>query len=204
MRKFSLLAAIPAGLLFLYSYSYFGSALNLGQGFSFRLRGEFAKGFLGLLFSPARGLFVFSPIFILSLPYIPKIFSKNEEKITKYLLVCLALTVLAYSKWGMWWGGHSFGYRIIMECIPILMIFLVKSWMEIISKNKFLIILFFVLTAVSLYFNFLGARIYPCAFNYSPNDIDRHTERLWQVKGTELLRCSNNFISPIIYKLFPK
>ena len=191
--KYCLLAAIPALLLAWYSYSYIGSIASLGQTQAFAMNGVFINGFMGLLFSPARGLFIFSPIFILSLLYIPKIFLKKEEKITKYLLISLVLLILAYSMWMVWWGGHCFGYRLIIESIPIWMILLIKSWTEIISKNKILAAVFAVLIIISLYFNFLGAQVADCGFGDYPNNIDQHTERLWQIKDTELIRCQKKF-----------
>lgn len=199
--KYCLLGAIPVTLLIWYSYHYIGSITGLGQITAFVMNGVFIKGFTGLLFSPARGLFVFSPIFILGLLYIPKIFSKKEEKITKYLLISLVVLILAYSKWVAWWGGHCFGYRLIIESIPIWMILLIKSWTEIISKNRILITVFMVLAIFSLYFNFLGAQTAPSDFNYYPNNIDQNTERLWQVKDTELMRCHKIFERSIIDKI---
>jgi len=185
--KYCLLGAIPAALLILYSCYYIGSINSLGQGNTLAMEGVFMEGFTGLLFSPARGLFVFSPIFILSLLYIPKIFSKKEEKITKYLLISLILLIFAYSKWGMWWGGYSFGYRLIAESIPFFIILLIKSWTEIISKNKILIAIFVMLIIISLYFNFLGAQVASCGFD---NSMGADAKKLWQIRGSELMRCN--------------
>jgi len=79
-RWFWVLAAggfFPAAGLAWYSLHYWGTLRSLGQGhFSAAthgphqtsLGGEFLPGFAGVMFSPARGLFIHSPIFLLAMP----------------------------------------------------------------------------------------------------------------------------------------
>ncbi|MBU1164555.1 glycosyltransferase family 39 protein [Patescibacteria group bacterium] len=197
--KYLILILIPAFLLSWYSFSYHGSIWALGQarkGIEF-FRTPLLTSLAGILISPARGLFVFSPIFLFSLLYFPKIFKKKEDTLIKYLFVSLLLTLILVAKWTMWWGGWSFGYRLIIETIPIWMIFLVLSWEKIIVKNKYLIGFFLLLTIISVYFNFLGTFYFSCGFNNVPNNIDKNTERLWQVKDTQLIRCNNMFFDKL-------
>ena len=86
--------------------------------------------------------------------------------------------------WGDWWGGNCFGYRLISETIPFWMILLLKSWTDIISKNKILITSFIVLIIISAYINFLGAQAASCGFDENIG--------LWQINGTELEECNQN------------
>ena len=200
--NYCLLGAMPAILLILYSLSYHGSVLALGQGQGIGgFHGNIMEGFIGLLISPARGLFVFSPFLIFSLFYFHKSFRKKENPINKYLVISFILLILIYSKWGMWWGGHSFGYRLIIETLPLLIVLLGYAWNEIISKNSILRGIFFALVIYSIFFNYLGTYIYPSGFNYIPNNIDQNTERLWEIKNTELLRCINLLLGQPAYSL---
>jgi hypothetical protein len=202
--KFLLMAAVPAFFLCLYSFSYLGSILALGQeqGIS-GFKGDLLTGFCGLLISPSRGLLVFSPIFVFSLPYLfYSLFSRKVEPIYRYLTVSIILFILVYSKWSIWWGGHCFGYRLLIETVPIMIIFLVFCWNEAVVKHKLLLIIFMVLLAISVYIHFLGARYYPGEFSFNalPNNIDQHDERLWYVTDTEITRLSSEFIRKTLHR----
>jgi hypothetical protein len=84
----------------------------------------FWEGFTGILVSPGRGLFVYSPIFLLSLLGIVLAWGKNAAPLLRYLSMGVVLTILLYSKWGIWWGGHSYGPRLLADLTPILVLFL--------------------------------------------------------------------------------
>ncbi len=194
--KYILLAALPGFLLCLYSYIYWGNIFALGRAPGFGLfGGKFFPILAGLLFSPARGLFIFSPIFIFSFVYsLYLLFLKRTAPLLKYLSITVIASLLLYSRWSMWWGGHSFGYRLLIELIPMLCIFLALFWERTIVKIWYLKLVFYLFLAISIYFHFLGAYYYPSGFNTSPNDIDYNTERLWTIRDTELIRCTKNLL----------
>lgn len=192
-KRYILFAAIPAFLLCLYSYLYWGSLMSLGQVHPLKaiLDGSFLSGLSGLLVSPSRGLFIFSPIFIFSFGYLfYPVFSKRVKPIYKYLSLSVVSFVLLCSKWFMWWGGHCFGYRLLIELTPILIIFLAVCWERVIIHHRYLKGIFLCFLLISVYVHFLGAFYYPSGFNSSPNDIDRHVERLWDFKDSEITRCT--------------
>jgi hypothetical protein len=190
--RFFTCAALPAALLLWYSWAYWGNTSALGQvqglkGFD----GQFWKGLTGVLLSPGRGLFIFSPVFLLSFFYMAKtFFRKSMDPLFRYLSVSAVLMVLLYSKWGMWWGGWTFGYRLLTELAPVMILFLALFWEETISRLLPLKIAFEFLLVFSVFTHFLGAVCYPSGFNSSPDNIDRHPERLWSVRDSELSRCS--------------
>ena len=190
--RFAVLAAIPAALLAAYSLSFWGSLAALGQahevgGFS----GHFWPGLLGLLFSPNRGLFVFSPIFVFAaLGVWNRKAQRNDDPISLYLAFSVVALVLVYSKWSMWWGGHSFGYRLLIEAVPPLMLLLARAWEVALARRTLWRVAFAAALAWSVYVHALGATYSPRGFNLQPNDVDQHTERLWDVRAGELARCT--------------
>jgi hypothetical protein len=195
LKYFLFFAAIPAICLFWYSYTYFGSITALGQGnggadeFSTPL----LTGLAGILFSPNRGILAFSPMFIFGLVYLAWAFTKKAKPIEPYIAIALILIVLVYAKWRMWWGGWSFGYRIVTESVPLLIVMTARCWERFIVKKKLLKIMFLLFLFISIYIQFLGARYYQCGFNYSPDSIDFNKTRLWDYKNGEIVRCSKNF-----------
>jgi len=69
--KFALFTLPSLAFLFFYNYYYFGSALTFTYHYYYlspeMVSNPFLNGFFGLLISPSRGLFVYSPILIFAL-----------------------------------------------------------------------------------------------------------------------------------------
>jgi len=176
-------AAVPAGLLAWYSTAYWGTVTSLGQGPAILFHGAVLKGMVGLLFSPARGLFVFSPIFLLSLLAIPFVLRRGGL----YVAICcgLAFSLLLYSRWSMWWGGGSFGYRLLTEHSPFLVLLAATFWAQ--HGGKVLLAVVVALGSLSVFIHGLGAFLYPSGWE---EGIDTMTSKLWEVSDTELTRLS--------------
>lgn len=79
-----------------------------------------------LLFSDQRGLFLFSPIFILSFFGIAYAFRKKELGTAKYVvpLSLIALNLFLYSAWADPWGGWAYGPRYLIQSMPWLALFI--------------------------------------------------------------------------------
>jgi hypothetical protein len=189
---FAACAAIPAGLMSWYSFHYWGSITNLGQYSAGNwFIGRIGPGLLGIFFSPNRGLFAFTPLFIFSFVMIAIIMRHPRRD---PLLVALAagvlLTPLLYAKWWSWWGGTCFGYRLLTECVPALTIFLGVGWERTFARNLAARIGLAACFVFSLYANFLGAFYAPCGFDTSPDDVNTHPARLWSIRDGELARCT--------------
>jgi hypothetical protein len=186
---FTALALLPALFHLAYASAYWGSPFSLAQDVN---PGNFAGrpvvGLAGLLVSPSRGLFVFSPFFLFALPAVTAAFrrpppaSSDFQRLPRYLLVAVAGTLVFYSFWAMWWGGHSFGYRLVTEVAPLLTVLVAVSWPTI-ARHRLAVGLFALCLAFSVYANFLGAMVFPSGFN---NNLDLQPRRLWNVGGSEL------------------
>lgn len=191
---FALLALIPASLLAWYSLSYYGRLAALGQGQSFAFGNPLA-GLAGILISPARGLLVFSPVFIFAFAGMARsLRDRRAGPIYRYLAAAIILYVAAAAGWKMWWGGWSFGYRLLIEIIPLLVFFLAYYWEIVMTASPWRRRAFTAALLFSLYANFLGAHYFPSAFNGSPDNIDFHTARLWSPVRTELTFCTIKFL----------
>jgi hypothetical protein len=136
-RAFLALAAggLPIALLLAaYNHHYLGSALAFGQTEAGHLIAQ-AKtgspdvwqtpphvGLAGLLLSPSRGLFVFSPW--LALGVVGSVAAWRRTELAPFRWITVAITVLLAleSVWFDWWGGWSFGYRRIVDLVPLLTI----------------------------------------------------------------------------------
>ncbi len=77
------------------------------------------RGMYGNLFSPSRGLVVFSPYLILTWLGLPLAFARVRRKPLFWLTIgWLMIHLVVISKPFRWWGGHCFGSRFFTEAFP--------------------------------------------------------------------------------------
>jgi hypothetical protein len=116
-------------------------------------------GASGLLFSPARGLLVYSPIALFALWGMGRAFRDAAWKDLRPLaLGAVALFVLS-SKWFDWWGGWCFGYRPIVDTATLLA-FLALPIVERVRRTRYLRASFAVLLSWSVAVQIIGAFAY--------------------------------------------
>lgn len=83
--------------------------------------GDVSLALYGHLFSPSRGLLIFSPLFLIAL--LAPLFRSNRKRlITWYLLASYLLHLLLLSKFVHWWGGWSYGARLQVDMVPLLFV----------------------------------------------------------------------------------
>ena len=187
-------ATLPPALLFMtYNICYFGFPLTTGfaalavapssfwQSSSYLLRTPLSEGLLGILVSPGRGLLIYSPILACSFVGMATVWMKSGHILLKYLSLAVFFFIILTAKWGMWWGGHSYGPRLLADITPILCLYLYPpfTWSEtkVFFKSAF-IAAFIGLSALSMGFHALGV-FADGSWNFNPNNVDEHPERLW-------------------------
>jgi hypothetical protein len=191
---FGALAAIPLGLMVWYSVAAWGSPFALGQGNAPDMllqQSEPLEALVGLLFSPNRGLLVFSPIFGFSLVFAVYVVRKQVgPRLIPYLLTASLLTYGLYCFWPDWIGGHTYGYRFLIDVIPVLMLIIAVCWNRVVAPYAIVRAAFSVALLASIYIQGLGATTAPCGYDDDPNNINYHHERLWDVSNGEIARCT--------------
>lgn len=105
------------GLMF-FNWIRFGSLFEFGYGtesFVF----NFMDGLYGVLLSPGRSLFLYSPILTLAIPGAWWFYKKEKTLTLVSVLIILSYIFMAAS-WHSWDGGWSWGSRLLTPVIPIL------------------------------------------------------------------------------------
>jgi hypothetical protein len=147
----------------------------------------------GVLASPSRGLFVYTPIFFFSIAgMIRALAARWQAPLTGYLIAVIAgnwLLMGVYFRF--WWGGHSYGPRLLSDLTPFLVFFLIPPLMKWRDCGKPLTpaVVFILLLAVSGFIHSRGARsadVYN--WNTTPDNVDQHTARLWDWRDPQFLR----------------
>ena len=120
-------AALPMGLVLLYNL---GVAGHFAGGYGLMGKARFFQhallpGLGGLLFSPTRGLLVFSPFLLfLGLAWLHLPRDRGERGLTLAMSIGVALQLLIYAK-ADWRSGISWGPRYMTDLLPLLLWMLV-------------------------------------------------------------------------------
>lgn len=164
-------------------YSY-GSSLSLKT---------FWRALYGLLLSPSRGILIFSPFFALLLPAVPYFFRRlMREGMFWFGLAGFLINLLLVATWTGWWGGWSFGPRLLTEAVPLLTLISVLLWRELRSGKRLLIYgaagLYLLLGAAGVFVNTWQGLYNPLVpmWNAQPN-IDENTDLLFDWKYPQFL-----------------
>jgi hypothetical protein len=170
----------------LFSPYYLPSKLSGGS--------TFFEALAGNVVSPARGLFVFSPILAFALyGMVLKRRSGRWEMIDSFLLGALVLHWLVISSFPHWWAGHSYGPRFFTDMMPFFAYFLIPVVPAILRLRKparlILAACFCLCLLLSFFVHYRGATDRDChAWNGIPADIDTAPERLWDWGDLQFLR----------------
>jgi hypothetical protein len=147
------------------------------------------EGLAGLLVSPGKGLFVYSPVFALSLVALPLVALRPGQVLARALLVWVAVTLYALGKNRLWWGGTSYGPRYMTEFALPFTLALALAWKEIEGRAG-LRAAAFALASYGVLVQALGSITWECGWHHSPGWIDYRLERLWDYRDPEILRCA--------------
>jgi phosphatidylserine synthase len=102
-----------------------------------------------MLFSYKKGLFLYTPLFLVSLSGFIWLFRKKHFEAWS-LLGFFALLVYVFSSWWNWWYGGSFSSRVFVEYLPFFAILLGYSLNLFITKNIRVLFISFIFLLILL------------------------------------------------------
>ena len=160
-------------VLGIYNSYYFGMPWSFGQTESAKLDATFKigpevesvwctplhVGLAGHLFSPSRGLFIYSPFIIFSIWGVWKAWREKKYLPLRPLFFGAMGIILIQAKWFDWWSGWSYGYRHIVDTMPIFAIYLIPV-IDVAFKNKFWTSVFYAFLGWSIFAQVVGAFAY--------------------------------------------
>ena len=160
-------------------------------------------GAAGLLISPSRGLLVFSPIVLTALAGLSAAWREGWRGDLAWCALAAFVQFSLYSSYTVWWGGHTFGPRYMIDILPLLVPLAAAGTAAISSRP---VLRWAVLTALawSMVVAATGAFCYPNdRWNTDPDDVDRDHQRLWAWRDPQIVRCWTRGPSPQDFDLFP-
>jgi len=159
-------AAVPLALVAGYDLVSFG---NLSGGYGYVLtvasspgsffRHPFWPGLAGELFSPGKGLFVYTPFLLLLPIWLRRSLQPPHRLLAVFLAVGTAAQLAIYAKTD-WRGGWSYGPRYLTDMLPVL-VWLLAPVVESLRGASFAA--FVAASAFSIYVQAVGSFFYPGA-----------------------------------------
>lgn len=160
------------------------------------------EGLLGLLVSPNRGLLIFSPIVVVALGGLRRGFADGWGSPIRWTLLAALAQYLFYGFYLVWWGGHTYGPRYMLDVLPLLVpasaaaLSSMRLWRPAGTLASLAL-------AWSIVVAGTGAFCYPNdAWNTDPESADLHHERLWDWSDNQIARCWERGPSPQNFSLF--
>lgn len=206
-------------LFVMYSWSHFGKILPNYYRASRLTFAHFGEALAGNLISPARGMFIYVPIAV----FIFYLLVKYRKTIVRPRLVVLALSIITLhwistSGFPHWWGGFSYGPRLMGGTVPwffLLTVCAVEAMLKARAlrgaeqrpQPKFVTAwrvqnaFGAVLLLVSMVMNGIGPTM-PATqwWNERPTSVDQAPHRLWDWRYPQFLA---GFILPPLPNVFP-
>lgn len=153
------------------------------------------EGLGGVMISPGRGLLVYSPVFVLSVVGIARAWRSGGDPLLRTLSVGAVLTIFMYSKWAKWWGGYTYGPRLLADLSPVFVLGILPLADWLIQRRAWQVT-FSLLTAWSIGAHAMGTFVDDhVAWNWRV-DVEAHPERLWWWGDNQLVNSVRRILGP--------
>ena len=195
-----LLCAAPVAALFVAAnFSMYGGIVppyyvaHAGMDASGYWSGVMASA-AGLLLSPSRGLFIFTPLFLFAIAAMgqgswrPPLAGWLRAGVLLYI-TAMVLFLGPKSFPGGWTGGHTYGPRLLKDLTPIFILFLIpylERWDSLgrVTRHAFVAL---ALVGFAIHYR-AGWSEAVWRWNVTPNNIDQNPGRAWDWRDAQFLR----------------
>jgi len=157
--------------------------------------GSIGAGLAGVLVSPSRGLFIYSPVLLFPVAGLAASLIRRRGGVLACAALAAAVGIGTIAQFSVWWGGHSFGPRLLADVMPAVVLGFVPVWPAI-RRSALTRTLFALAFAVSVLVEVVGAIYFPSPravdWDTTPRDVDFAHERLWDWRDPQILRLIRN------------
>jgi hypothetical protein len=162
--KISSLLLFAGTLAMVIIFLLFMNKLRFGSLFNFGYGGEqsqfttpFFRGLFGLVLSPSKSFLIYSPLMIPAILAWP-VFFRNHKELSVLILISFFLILIFHSPWHSWYGGWSWGPRLIVPTLILAHIPLVE-YISLMAENRAHKILFYSVLPLAICIQMLGTSI---------------------------------------------
>jgi hypothetical protein len=159
-----------------------------------------ALALAGLLISPNRGLFIYSPVLLAGVAGLWFAFRRPigpAARVYAIAAIFLASQLICFATWSWWWGGYSYGSRLLTEAAAVLVVLSVAAAQRLRSV-AWTRVAFTLLLAYSVGVQAIGAFTFAGdkEWNNWPVPVDSRPERLWDWHDTQIGRTFQLMLHP--------
>jgi hypothetical protein len=191
LLRFVLWSLTVAAPFFAYNLATRHSLFQQYYGYASAGRMPPGPGMLMNLFSPSRGLLVFTPLALFTIVGMWLAWRHRWcLPLSRYLAAILIVHTLFVA---FYWAGHSYGPRYFTDVSHLLVLFLVPAilqWRKMVGRGKSLASALFVFAACwSLFVHVHGATSWPAQqWSQFPVGVDQAPWRVWDWSDPQFLR----------------
>lgn len=142
----------------------------------------------GLLFSPNRGLFIYTPVAALALPLLlaPR---RVRGTWLSYAGLGVAGYLVLYSAWYGWRGGQCYGPRFLTDMLPVLALYAAPTAERLWREQRYRVLII-ALAAYSVVVQGIGVFCDDNDWNITPAPIEQVPQRVWDWRDPQILRAA--------------
>ena len=150
----------------------------------------------GLFVSPSRGILWNSPLVLLAAAGFVVVARKRRlDSVDAVFGLFIFATFLVVAIWPNWWGGSTFGPRLLSEIMPFVCWYLLPVFEGAWNAKKLVVASCTTLIGLSVLVNSQGALMRSTlCWNSIPTFIDTDSQRLWDWADPQPLRAISDFV----------
>ena len=165
---------------------------NVGGRYSIRLDMQYPMRIAGLLFSPGRGLAIYTPIALLALAAFSgraRLLREKHRSVFVASAAFIAFDIAFTATWSVWWGGYCWGPRLLTEILPCLVVLIAIGWPAL-QRSGWKEV-FAVAAVYGCFIQMLGVYCYPKGhWDRLPVSVDAAPARLWDWTDNPIARTA--------------
>ncbi len=182
--------ALLAAALLGYNLYYFGTLKGGYEGYYGVHEiswSQISTALPGLLVSPNRGMFTFSPVLLPAIAGIVIAFIRGPA-LLKYLSIGVLSTIAFYSTFTQWHGQFSYSYRYLVDQLPALTLLAAPTWNWLVARSwrRWAI---GALAVFSVFVQVVGVFYYPCGWYRSTRSDPTAVARFFDWGNLEVVQC---------------
>ncbi len=188
--RFAILPAAGGLLVLSYNLAVFRNASG-GYPLAW-FDGAFLAGLAGILFSPGRGLLIYTPVAIFALAAFLPTAAVSRAKHTALFVAAAVFAILhliVIAKFRIWWGGYCWGPRLLAEIMPALIVLMALG--SQVLETRWVKRSFAALAIYGCLVQTLGLYFYPKGhWDNLPVPVDQAPERAWNWRDNPIVRTA--------------
>lgn len=182
---------VGGALLLAYNSAVFSNVVG-GYGSLRHFSGPLFEGLFGLVISPNRGLFVYTPIMLFAVWGAAQVWRvPSAPPWLRWLTVGVALHVLVHAKFDEWWAGYAYGPRYFTDVLPAMTIFLVYGLVPL-CRTRAMRVVVAVLALYGIGVQAIGVYAADDRWNREPVPLEVRPGRVWDWDDLQIMRALHN------------